>query len=124
MHSTSKTVCSARTSDTVRGNVITGLRSGGRLSFSQPPRPSGHNTESPDPVNRRPEPAQHAKRPHHGSWGWGGAPLVVTSDNSAIAARHVHRFAYRAGELAAATGAVVVRTPAAGTWTGSVGAST
>lgn len=66
--------------------------------------------------------------PEDGAWFEAGIALAraswiaMTSDNSVVAARHVHRFVYRAGELAAATGAVVVQTPGAGIWTGSVGA--
>jgi hypothetical protein len=46
----------------------------------------------------------------------------MTSGNSVRAARHVHRFVYRAGEVAAAAGGVVVQTPGPGTWSGSLGA--
>lgn len=52
--------------------------------------------------------------PARASW------LAMTSENSVVAARHVHRFVYRARELPVATGTVAVRTPGAGTWTGSL----
>src|SRR6266446_5602800 len=73
MHSTSKLTCSARTSATVRGSVMTGSgRTGRKATYRQQAVHTGAQRAT---ASIRPEPFSLNPAPAHGSPGWGEAPL-------------------------------------------------